>query len=178
MEFFETVINRHSYRGPFLDQAVDSDDLRKIVQAGLDAPSGKNEQTTSFVIVNDLDLVSQITPMHASNKAFLQAKAFIVCLIDTEPEAIYAGDHFQVEDCSAAVQNMLLAVTAMGYAAVWIDGWLRVEGHAETIGQLIGAPDDKVVRIILPIGRPKYPPRGPEKKPFEQRAWFNRYGES
>jgi nitroreductase len=178
MEFFETVINRHSYRGPFLDQTLDPDDLRKIVQAGLDAPSGKNEQTTRFVVVNDPDLVAQIASMHPSNKAFRQAKAFIVCLIDTEPEAIYAGDHFQIEDCSAAVQNMLLAVTAMGYAAVWIDGWLRVEGHAETIGQLMGAPADKVVRILLPIGLPKYPPRGPEKKPFEQRAWFNSYGES
>jgi len=176
MEFFETVINRHSYRGPFLDQPVDPDDLRKIVQAGLDAPSGKNEQTTCFVIVNDPALVSKIAPMHESNKAFQQAKAFIVCLIDTEPEAIYAGDHFQVEDCSAAVQNMLLAVTALGYAAVWIDGWLRVEGHAETIGRLVGAPDDKLVRIVLPIGLPKYPPRGPEKKAFEQRAWFNSYG--
>ena len=66
MEFFETVISRHSYRGPFLDQTVDPDDLRKIVQAGLDAPSGKNEQTTSFVIVNDPQLVSQIAPMHQS----------------------------------------------------------------------------------------------------------------
>ncbi len=178
MEFFETIINRHSYRGPFLDQAVDPDDLRKIVQTGLDAPSGKNEQTTSFVIVNDPNLVTQIAPMHETNKAFQQAKAFIVCLIDREPEAIYAGDHFQVEDCSAAVQNMLLAVTALGYAAVWIDGWLRVEGHAEAIGQLVGTPNDKVVRIILPIGLPKYPPRGPEKKRFEQRAWFNSYGGS
>lgn len=176
MEFFDAVINRHSYRGPFLDQALAPDDLRKIVQAGLDAPSGKNEQTTSFVIVNDPDLVSQIAPMHEGNKAFQQAKAFIACLIDREPEAIYCGHDFQVEDCSAAVQNMLLAVTAMGYAAVWIDGWLRVEGRADTIGQLIGAPGDKIIRIILPIGVPKYEPRGPEKQPFERRAWFNRFG--
>ena len=176
MEFFETVANRHSYRGPFTDQGVDPDDLRKIVQAGLDAPSGMNKQTTSFVIVNEPELVSQIAEMHESNKAFRQAKAFIVCLIDAEPEAIYAGDHFQVEDCSAAVQNMLLAVTAMDYAAVWIDGWLRTDGHAEAIGKLIGAPSGKVVRIILPVGVPEYPARGPEKKPFDQRVWFNSYG--
>jgi len=176
MEFFETVVNRHSYRGPFTDKGVDPDDLRKIVQTGLDAPSGMNKQTTSFVIVNDPDLVSQIAEMHDSNKAFNQAKAFIVCLIDAEPEKIYAGCHFQIEDCSAAVENMLLAITATGYAAVWIDGWLRTQGHAETIGKLIGAPGDKVVRIILPIGVPEYPVRGPEKKPFDQRAWFNSHG--
>lgn len=176
MEFFEAVANRHSYRGPFTDQAVDPDDLRKIVQAGLDAPSGMNHQTTSFVIVNDPDLVSQIAGMHQSNKAVQQAKAFIVCTIDREPESIYEGHHFQVEDCSAAVENMLLAVTATGYAAVWIDGWLRPADRAEAIGKLLGVPADKVVRIILPIGIPEYPVRGPEKKPFDQRAWFNSYG--
>jgi nitroreductase len=177
MEFFETVANRHSYRGGFTDQDVAPDDLRKIVQAALDAPSGMNKQTTSFVIVNDPDLVSRIAEMHESNKAFRQAKAFIACLIDAEPKAIYEGHHFQVEDCSAAVQNMLLAITATGYASVWIDGWLRPQGRAETIGKLLGLPDSKVVRIILPIGLAEHPPRGPEKKPFDQRAWFNQYGQ-
>lgn len=176
MEFFETVIERHSYRGPFTDQDISADELCKIVQAGLDAPSGMNKQTTSFVIVDDPDLVSQIAEMHQANKAVNQAKAFIVCLMDADPEPIYEGHHFQVEDCSAAVQNMLLAIAAGGYASVWIDGWLRTAGHAETIAKLLGVPGDKVVRIILPIGVPKYPVRGPEKRPFDQRAWFNSYG--
>ena len=176
MEFFEAVANRHSYRGPFTEQVVDPDDLHKIVQAGLDAPSGMNKQTTGFVIVNDPDLVSQIAAMHESNKAVQQAKAFIVCTIDREPEAIYEGCHFQVEDCSAAVENMLLAVTATGYASVWIDGWLRRVDRVEMIGKLLGIPSDKIVRIILPIGVPEYPVRGPEKQPFDQRAWFNSYG--
>jgi len=175
MDLFEAVEQRHSYRGPFLDEPVSTDDLRRIVQAGLDAPSGMNKQTTGFIIVDDPDLVSQIAEMHQANKAVNQARAFIVCLIDAAPEAIYAGDHFQVEDCSAAVQNMLLAITAAGYASVWIDGWLRTDGHAETIAKLLGVPDDKVVRIILPIGVPKYPVRGPEKQPFDQRASFNRF---
>jgi len=175
MEFFEAVTQRRSYRGPFLDQPIAADDLVKIVQAGLDAPSGMNKQTTGFVIVDDPDLVSQIACMHTANKAVNQAKAFIVCTIDADPEPIYAGDDFQIEDCAAAVENMLLAVTAMGFASVWIDGWLRTDGHAASIAKLLGVPDDKVVRIILPLGVPEYPPRGPEKQPFDQRAWFNRY---
>ena len=35
MDFFETVTNRHSYRGPFTDATIDKDALCKIVQAGL-----------------------------------------------------------------------------------------------------------------------------------------------
>jgi len=176
MDCFDAIANRHSYRGPFTDEKVKGEDLRRIVQAGLDAPSGMNRQTTSFVIVDDANLVSQIAAMHQSNKAVQQAKAFIACIIDRDPEAIYEGHSFQVEDCSAAVENMLLAVTALGYASVWIDGWLRVGQRAGTIAGLLGVPEGKVIRIVLPIGVPAYEVKGPEKKPFADRAWLNRYG--
>jgi nitroreductase len=175
MDFFEAIKKRHSYRGGFTDAGVPREDLQKIVQAGLDAPSGKNCQTTRFVIVDDPKLLAQITQMHPGNKAMQQAKAFIACITDKHPEAVYEGFEFQVEDCAAAVENMLLAITALGYASVWIDGWLRVDTRNEKIGQLLGTPDGKIVRILLPIGVPAKEVRGPEKMAFEERAWFNQY---
>ena len=175
MDLFEAIKKRHSYRGDFNDRVVRQEDLLKIVQAGLDAPSGKNCQTTRFVIVDDPGLLSQITLMHPGNKAFQQAKVMIACIIDKNPEAIYEGFEFQVEDCAAAVENMLLAIAALGYASVWIDGWLRVDGRNEKIGKLLGVPDDKIVRILLPFGVAAKEVRGPEKMPFNERAWFNQY---
>ena len=74
--------------------------------------------------------------MHPTNKAMQQAPAYIVCVMDETPEALYERHSFQVEDCAAAVENILLAVTALGYATVWIDGWLRLKDHAERIGAL------------------------------------------
>jgi len=176
MDVFEAITRRHSYRGPFKERAIPREDLGKIVQAGIQAPSGRNMQTTSFGIVDDRELVQQINRMPGGNKAVEGAKAFIVCLIDRRPEAVYEGFTFQVEDCAAAVENMLLAVTALGYATVWVDGWLRAQGRAEEIGRLLGVPDTKVVRIILPLGVPDEVWPQKEKKPFEERAWFNRYG--
>ena len=107
------------------------------------------------------------------------ARALIACIVDERPEAVYEGHDFQVEDCAAAVQNMLLAVTASGYASVWIDGWLRVEGRAKAVGDMLGVPAGKIVRVLLPVGVPEKPVRSAvTKKPFEDRAWFNRYGQS
>ena len=60
MDVFEAIAKRHSYRGPYEDRPVPRDDLRRIVQAGLQAPSGKNMQTTRFVIVDEPELVRQI----------------------------------------------------------------------------------------------------------------------
>jgi nitroreductase len=176
MDLFETITKRHSYRAGFKDTPISRPDLQKIVQAGLDAPSGKNGQTTSFVIVDDSALIARIAPMHTASKAFQQARAYIACVIDKTPEAIYEGMSFQVEDCAAAVENMLLAITALGYASVWIDGWLRVDNRNTKIGDLLGVPKDKIVRILLPIGIPSEAYPSPAKKPFAQRAWFNSYG--
>lgn len=175
MNIFDAIANRHSYRGPYTDAPVPREHLERIVQAGLLAPSGCNRQTTTFVIVDDPKLVKTINAMHDSNKAMQQAKAYITCICDVAPEGVYEGYSFQVEDCAAAVQNMFLAVTALGYATVWVDGWLRVQGRAEAIGELLGVPQGKAIRIILPLGVPADPVLPREKLPFEQRAWFNRY---
>lgn len=175
MEIFEAISLRHSYRGPFKEDPVLVEDLKKIVQAGIEAPSGKNEQTTSFVIINDSSILKEIREMKGGNKAIKQGKAMIACIIDIEPEPIYHGHSFQVEDCAAAAENMLLAITALGYASVWIDGWLRLDDNAQKIGKLIGLPQGKVVRILLPIGIPVESWEQKKKKSFEERAWFNHY---
>lgn len=176
MDVFEAIQKRHSYRGPFQQTPIPKEDLRQIVQAGIQAPSGKNMQTTTFVIVDDSALARKIGCLHTSNTAVQQAQAMIACVIDRQPSAIYEGHSFQIEDCAAAVENMLIAIAALGYATVWIDGWLRVEGRAEKIGQMLDVPERKVIRVLLPIGAPTEQWQQKEKKPFEARAWFNRYG--
>ena len=174
MDVFEAIEKRYSYRGPYKDEPMPREHLRKILEAGLKAPSGRNMQTTKFVIVDDPDLLEKIGGMH-DKAAMKQARAMIACIIDKNPEPVYEGHSFQVEDCSTAVENMLLAITSLGYASVWIDGWLRVENRAERIGKLLGVPDEKIVRVLLPLGVPAEQGPRKEKMPFEQRAWFNKY---
>jgi nitroreductase len=175
MELFDAINKRHSYRGIFKDTPILREHLQKIVQAGIQAPSGCNCQTTTFVIVDDAALVRQIAQMHPVNKGFQTAQAVIAAVVDTQPAPAYEGMSFVVEDCAAAVQNILLAITALGYASVWVDGWLRIEQRAQKVGQMLGLPNGKVIRIILPVGVPneQWPQR--EKKLFDQRAWFNKY---
>ena len=175
MTLLEIIKKRQSYRGAFTDVSVSREDLQIIVQSGLDAPSGVNAQTTEFVIVDDPDLRDKIQGMHPNNKAMQQAQAYILCIIDKDPPAVYEGLSFQIEDCAAAVENMLLTIVSLGYATVWIDGWLRREGRAQALAQWIDLPSEKQIRIILPIGKPAEEYRQPTKKPFQARAWFNHY---
>ena len=173
MDVFEAIARRYSYRGDFTDAPVPREDLIKIVLAGIHAPSGKNEQTTSFVIVDDAELLRRIAEI-VDKPVCNTAKAMIACVIDPRP--VLNNISFAVEDCSTAVENMLLAVTALGYATVWLDGVLRRDDIAARIGRLLGVPEGKAVRILLPLGVAAEPGTQKERLPFEKRAWFNRWG--
>jgi nitroreductase len=175
MELFEAIAARCSYRGNFTAAPVVRADLQRIVQAGIQAPSACNQQVASFVIVDDPLLLGQIADIVAK-PVCRTAKAMIACIGDPRP--VYGPWSFAAEDCAAAVENMLLAITALGYATVWIDGALRAEDRAQRIGQLLGVPSDRTVRILLPLGVPVDPVAQREKQSFHQRAWFNRYGEA
>jgi len=176
MDLFQAIADRYSYRGAYKEGTILRGDLEKIVQAGLDVPSGCNAQTTTFIIVDEPDLVKQIGSI--SMKAMNEAKAFICCINDVDAIPVYQKYDFQKEDCAAAVENMLLAITALGYASVWIDGSLRVENRAEVIGQLLAVPAGKIIRVILPVGIPAEEGPRKEKKSFSERAWFNHYPRS
>jgi nitroreductase len=172
MDLFEAIAKRGSYRGPFSTAAVPRADLKKIVAAGIRAPSGKNEQVISFVIVDDPQLRGEIARI--VDKTFCYEAQAIIALV-ADPRPVFDEISFAAEDCAAAAENMLLAVTALGYATVWLDGVLRREGRAEKIGALLGVPPGHVVRMLLPIGAPAQSVTQKEKLPFDQRAWFNRY---
>ena len=54
--FLELIHSRHSFRGEYQAVPVKREDLIKIMQAGIDAPSGCNKQTTSFIEIDDSDI--------------------------------------------------------------------------------------------------------------------------
>ena len=170
MDVFEAIAKRYSYRGEFTAEPVPRSDLEKIVQAGIQAPSGCNEQVVSFVIVDDPQLLAKIAAI-IQKPVCATARAMIACVIDPRP--VRMGISFAAEDCAAAVENMLLAITALGYATVWLDGVLRAENRAAMIGQVLAVPPDRSVRILLPIGKAATPGAQGQKLPFSRRAWFN-----
>jgi len=173
MDVFEAIAKRYSHREEFTAAAVPREDLKKIVLAGMRAPSAKNERVTSFVIVDDPEQIEAVAKI-LDRPVCHAAKAIIVCV--TDPRPVFQGVSFAVEDCAAAVENMLLAITAMGYASVWVEGGLRLGDTAKRLGQLLGVPEGLQVQIALPIGVPAKSGVQKERLPFDRRASFNRWG--
>lgn len=170
MELFETIVRRRCYRGEFTDAPVPREALTKILEAAIEAPTACNAQSPAFVAVDDPSILAKIAEIMPT-PVCKTAKAAIVCVADERP--VFGDMSFYKEDCAAAVQNMLLAITALGFHSVWLDGVLRRDQNAEKIAELLQIPAGKRVQIVLPIGVPAEEPTKPERLPFERRASFN-----
>ena len=172
MDFFEAVGKRYSHRAPFQDKPVPDADVRKIIQAGIQAPSGQNCQTTSFVVVTDPQLRERISNV-LSTPATKTAPVIIVVL--SVPITAPCGMCFEVEDYAAAVENMLLAATALGYASVWMDGMTKADQANREIRAILNVPEGKTVRTILPLGVPVEMGSQNSRKSFEERCTYNQF---
>lgn len=169
MEVMEAIRARRSYRGPFASMPVSREDMREILEAGMLAPSGCNLQTTQFVGVDDPALARKLAEAYGKEWA-LTAPAAVVLLTKEHPET--PGGTRHIEDFSAAAENILLAITAKGYAGVWIEGQICGQ-PAKIMAELLHVPEDLTPAVYIPFGVPTEGPKKANKKPFEERAWFN-----
>ncbi|MBC7234650.1 MAG: nitroreductase family protein [Chloroflexi bacterium] len=176
MEFFEVVKKRYSHKTAFDPQKkVPEEDLVKIVEAGMAAPSAGNGQSPEFIIINDEKVLEQIRQV-SDNVPLNTAPALIAVL--TRPRARQVLDiatECLIADLAAATDQMLLAATALGYCCGWLDSPFVPQEARTKAEAALGIPPDRMLLLVVPVGYPAEPgPRRP-KKPFEQRASWNRY---
>ncbi len=174
MEFFEAVTKRYSYRGEFTNAPVPREDLIKIVTAGIHAPSAGNMQTQSFLIVTDAGVRAKIAEI-IPHRGVSSAPALIL-LVSQVQELGPTKVTFELKDYGAAAENVLLAIAALGYASVWTDGQTSMNPVLqEKLAALLGIPEGRVVRAVLPVGVPAAPGQQPPRKPFDELVKFEKY---
>lgn len=96
MDLFTAIEMRHSYRGEFEQKKVPESDLRKIVDAGIRAPSGCNAQTTLFIIVDDDDLMDSLRGILTNNAIATAPNAIVVV---SEERAVYQDLPNAINSC-------------------------------------------------------------------------------
>ena len=171
MDMVRTVFSRHSYRGKYKPVPVPREDLITILRAGLAAPSGCNKQTTSLIAVDDPE---ELAKLHGGMiPAAGETAPAMICVL-TRRIIAYRDRCFAVQDYPAAIENMLLTITALGYQSCWYEGHITdTDRIGYQMGRILGVPDEYELVCFLPVGIAESEPVEPKKKPFTERAWFN-----
>lgn len=173
MNVLEAIQRRHSYRGKYKSEPVPREDLITIMQAGLSAPSGCNKQTTSLIAVDDPEMLKKLHGV--IDPPVGETAPAMICILTRRINA-YRDKCFAVQDYSAAIENMLLAIVELGYQSCWYEGHITDEDKiGYQMAQILGVPEEYELVCFLPVGIAESEPIPPRKKDFEERAWFNSF---
>ena len=176
MNILDLIKSRHSYRGKYKAVPVPREDLIKIMEAGLSAPSGCNKQTTSLIAVDDKEILEKL---HSVIEPPVGETAPAMICVLTQRINAYRDKCFAVQDYSAAIENMLLAIVELGYESCWYEGHITDEDRiGYKMAQILNVPDDYELVCFLPVGVAESEPSLPKKLPFGERAWLNGFRNS
>ena len=164
------VFKRRSIR-KFLNKPVSDEQLKIILEAAMAAPSAWNRQPWSFIVIKDKEIINNLSNIHQYARMCKDAPVVIAVLGKTEDEK-------WIEDCSAATQNMLLTITALGLGTVWVDirsTHYKTDNDEAVAKKILGVPEEWGILNLLPIGYP-----AEEKEPRTQydrgKVFFDKFG--
>jgi nitroreductase len=186
-------------------EPIPRDDLDAIIDCGLYAPSGSNQQPWHFSIITNRKLINDIKSAAAAKVNLIKERissataqrsfdgyiqyitffdnsaAVVCCFVEPyrallerllsryAPEiSVSTRENASIQSVAAAIENMLLAAHALGYAGCWATGPLIAKDGIEA---LVKPPGDWDLLALVALGRrlggkelPPTPPRRPRNE--------------
>ncbi len=145
-ERLNVIFARRSIRA-YTDEPVSEGDIQALLQAGMAAPSASNRRPWHFVVVTDRPTLGALADVHPFGKMIRFAGLGIAVCGDPQIS------DWWVLDCTAATENILIAVSALGLGGVWLGCYGRPE-REEAVRSVLQIPERIGVLSLLSIGHP------------------------
>ncbi len=174
MDALEALVTRRSTRN-YKPNPVEQEKLDQILDAGRQAPSGGNNQTSHFLVIRNPHVLNRLIAMtekafaameieentYASMKHSIAASkkgGYVFCynapvLIVVANRKDYGNN---IADCACAIENMMVAANALDLGSCWINQlkWLNEDADIVAYLRGFGMKEDERVYGAVIIGYP------------------------
>ena len=165
----KTIFNRKSVRN-YVETTVSPETLEFLVRAGMAAPTAMDRRPWEFIIINDKAIVKKLNDALPHAKMAEKAGQAIVVAGNIEKQAGGKDATFWIMDCSAAVENILLAAESLGLGAVWTAVYPAAD-RLKPVIEILGLPSNIVPLAFIPVGKPDGSDKPKEKFDKEKIHW-------
>ena len=147
MDALEAIFTRRSIR-KYKDEPVGEEQIKTLLEAGMNAPSANNRQPWHFIVVDERERLNAIMEVHPYSKMLAQAPLAIIVCGD-----ITRSERYWQQDCAAATENILLATRALGLGSVWL-GVYPKEDRTKGITEIFDLPENVRPLCVIAVGHP------------------------
>lgn len=116
MELQKALLNRRSIR-KYKNQTISRENINKILEAAMYAPSAMNLQPWQFIVIDQKELLAETVKSISYAEMLKQSAAAIIVCGDS---TIEKNESWLLQNCSASIQNILLAAYGLGIGSCWI----------------------------------------------------------
>ena len=167
MDIMEAIKNRRSIRR-FTDESVPDEIIDTIIDAGIWAPSGLNNQPWKFGVIKDKALKEEIAALTKYSKIVRSSDTLITVFLDHSLSYDRTKDAMAIGAC---IQNMLLTIHSLGLGAVWLGEILK---NKEKVHELVRSADEVELVAVIALGYPKLKVGSGSRKAIDQAILFRK----
>ena len=168
-ETIQTILSRRSIR-KFTDDAVSTDDINTILEAGRWAPSGLNNQPWKFIVIRDGNTIEEISTCTHYSAVVKGAPLLIAIFLDHDTMYNHTKD---VQAVGAAIQNMLLCCHELGLGAVWLG---EIMNQKDKVNLILNCPDGLELMAVIAIGHPATNNVTSSRKELKDICYYEKFG--
>ena len=163
----EAIKNRRSIRR-FKKSPVSDEAINHVLEAGIWAPSGMNNQPWRFAVIRDAETKAWLADFTQYGTVLKSAGALIAVFMDSS--ACYDRTK-DVQAMGACIQNMLLAIHSINLGGLWVGEILK---NRKKVEALLGAPKDYELMAVIAMGEPCLCPKPPKRKQLCDIVFLNK----
>ncbi len=145
------ILSRRSIRayrpGPIPEQV-----LQRLLEAAMAAPSAVAKDPWRFVIVTERTTLEKLAAVLSNGEMLLQAGTAIAVCGDLEA----AHDRqlsYLLQDCAAAIENLLLCARALELGTCWLGVHPR-EHRMKALKEILSLPQSVIPVACIAVGHP------------------------
>jgi nitroreductase len=152
------IFSRRSIR-TYSDKPIPDGVIKELLNAAMAAPSAVGKDPWRFIVIKQKETLLTVAEALPNGKMLGDAGAGIIVLGDLE--ATHREEiGYLLQDCSAAIENLLIAASILGLGACWL-GVYPVEDRITHLKKVFSLPDTIVPVSAIALGYPEEekPPR-------------------
>ena len=167
MDLLELISKRRSIRH-YSSRPVEEEKLNKVLDAARLAPSARNIQNWTFIVVRDEKVKAEVVEI-SGNPFTAEAPVILVaCSLDTG--VMTCGHRCDTVDVSIAMSFALLQAEELGLGTCWIARY-----DEKKLMKALGVPDHGSIVMITPLGYPAESPDPRPRKTLEEVVRYDRF---
>ncbi len=149
----ELLKRRRSIR-TFTPDAVTDEEVCRLLEAAMAAPTAHNLQPWRFIVVRDAETRAALAETHEFSAPLRDAPVVIAVCSDSSTAVHW------LEDACVAAENILLEAADLNLGCTWVAVYPHVD-HETYVRGVLDIPETVRVVCLIPVGHPaeEKPPR-------------------